>query len=92
MQMTADEFLKEAGLKESLAPGEVKYIRRPAEKEGNSYTVVYDWNTHDHKIVVEVRPGLTGQWPDKKELGRYAVWLQTKNSIEFEISNNMAEA
>lgn len=90
MELTAEEFLKEVGLNDGLNPGEIKYIKRPAEKEGNSYTVVYDWKTDAHKISVEVRPGLSGNWPAPKELRKYAVWLQTKNLVEFEVTNDLS--
>lgn len=92
MELTAEEFLKEVGLEEGLNPGEIKYIKRPGEKEGNSYTIVYDWKTDEKKICVEVRPGLTGHWPDEKELRKYAVWLQTKNKVEFEVTNDLSHA
>ena len=85
MELTAREFLEKAGLLEGLEPGEIKYKKHPAEKEGNSYTVVYDWKSDLNKIRVEVRPGLTGRLPLKKDIGKYAVWLQTENFIEFEM-------
>ena len=84
MEMSAEEFLVKAGLNESLLPGEIKFIKHPSEKEGNSYTIVYDWMTNPEKIRVEVRPGLTGQMPDRKDIGRYALWLQAENFVEFE--------
>lgn len=92
-QITAREFLERSGMDEPMAPGQVKYRQHVAEKEGNSYTVVFDWHSDVNKIRVEIRPGLTGEMPDKKELSKYAVWLQTENYVEFEIgaSNSNAE-
>lgn len=83
--ISAREFLKRTGMDEPMAPGQIKYRQHVAEKEGNSYTVVYDWHTDPNKIRVEIRPGLTGDFPDKKEMSKYAVWLQTQNFIEFEL-------
>jgi hypothetical protein len=84
MQVTARDFLEKAGLYEDLAPGQVKYKFHKGEKAGTSYTMVYDWKTDPNKIRIEVRPGLTGFMPDKKEMSRYAVWLQTKNYFELD--------
>ena len=87
MRMDMQKFLEEAGLKESLNPGEIKQIHHISEKEGSSYTVVYDRKTDPSKIRVELRPGLTGNFPDKKELSRYDLWLQTPTFIEAEIQH-----
>lgn len=87
MRMDVQKFLDEAGLKESLNPGEVKYIHHVSEKEGSSYTVVYDWKTDPSKIRVEMRPGLTGSFPDKKGLKNYDLWLQTPTFIEAEVQH-----
>ncbi|HEY8963803.1 MAG TPA: hypothetical protein VIN59_04990 [Alphaproteobacteria bacterium] len=86
MNVTVDEFLEKTGLGEALAPGQIKYKHHPNEKSGSSYTMVYDWKTDLNKIRVEVRPGLTGQMPDKKELAKYAVWLQTLNFMELDLN------
>lgn len=86
MQVTAEQFLKRTGLDESLAPGQIKYKQHVGEKAGTSYTVVYDWKTDVNKIRVEVRPGLSGLMPDKKDLSKYAVWLQTQNYLEFDLT------
>ena len=92
-QITAREFLERSGMDEPMAPGQVKYRQHVAEKEGNSYTVVFDWQSDHNKIRIEIRPGLSGSMPDKKELSQYAVWLQTENYVEFELgaSNNNAK-
>ena len=89
MQMSVREFLDKTGLiGEDLSPGEVKLKKHPSDKEGNSYTVVYDRKTDPNKIRVEVRPGLSGHMPNKKELAKYALWLQTANFVEFETVGN----
>lgn len=86
MQMTADEFLKKAGLNEPLLPGQIKYKAHVGEKPGTSYTMVYDWKTDPNKIRIEIRPGLTGIVPEQKELSKYAVWLQSQNYMELDLS------
>ncbi len=87
MQLSLQEFLTKTGLEEDLAPGEVKLKKHPSDKEGNSYTVVYDRKTDPQKVRVEVRPGLSGLMPMPQDMSKYAVWLQTQNFVEFEIGN-----
>jgi len=87
MQMSAEDFLKKSGMDEPMGPGMIKYKHHVGEKAGSSYTVVYDWKTDLNKIRIEVRPGLTGNFPDKRELSKYAVWLQTKNYLELDLSS-----
>jgi hypothetical protein len=89
MTLTAQDFLNRTGMLEPMAPGQVKYRQHVAEKEGNSYTVVYDWKSDLNKIRVEIRPGLSGDYPEKKELSKYAVWLQTQNYVEFELHSTL---
>lgn len=86
MQMSAVEFLQKAGLDEPLAPGQIKYKHHLGDKPGSSYTVVFDWRTNPDKIRVEVRPGLSGELPKKSELSKYAIWLQTENFLELDVS------
>ena len=85
--ITIGEFLTDAGLDEPLAPGQVKFKTHLAEKDGNSFTIRYDWRTDPSKIKVDILPGLTGNVPDKKDLKKYAVWLQTKNSLELDVAD-----
>ena len=66
--VTAEDFLRKTGMEEPMAPGMVKYRYITGNKEGGSYTVVYDWRSNPDKIRVEVRPGLTGKMPPKEEL------------------------
>lgn len=84
MHMSVQQFLEKTGLHDDLNPGEIKMRKHPAEKESNSYTVIYDWKSHPNKIRVEVRPGLSGSMPRQDELKKYALWLQTENFVEFE--------
>lgn len=85
--ITIAEFLRDAGLNESLAPGQVKFKTHIAEKDGNSFTIRYDWKSDVNTIKVDILPGLTGAMPDKKDLGKYAVWLQTKNALELDVTD-----
>lgn len=85
MIVSAEDFLKQAGLEEPLAPGQIKYRQHVGEKAGTSYTMVYDWKTDPNKIRVEVRPGLTGAMPEKRDLPKYSVWLQTRNYFELDL-------
>lgn len=85
--MTAEDFLRETGLTEPLYPGQIKFIHRTSSRPGSNFTVVYDWKTNPDKIRVEVRPGLTGIMPDKKALSKHDLWLQSENSIEFDMSD-----
>lgn len=87
MQLSAEEFLKKLGLSEAIAPGQIRYKKLVGEKAGTSYTMVYDWKTDPYKIRVEMRPGLTGQMPDRKEISKYALWLQTQNFWELDLSH-----
>ena len=84
--VTAEDFLRKTGMEEPMAPGMVKYRYITGNKEGGSYTVVYDWRSNPQKIRVEVRPGLTGKMPPKEELKNYAVWLQSQNFLELDLS------
>jgi len=87
MEMTAREFLAETGLKEPLAPGQMKVKKHPGKNPSTSYTMIYDWKTDPDKIRVELRPGLSGQMPDKKELSKYALWLQAETFWELDMSH-----
>jgi len=86
MNISAEDFLKKAGLDEPLAPGQIKFKQHIGEKAANTYTVVYDWKTDPNKIRVEVRAGLTGQMPMRTDLGKFAVWLQAENFLELDMS------
>lgn len=88
MILSAEDFLKKAGLDESLAPGQIKYRQHIGEKPGTSYTVVFDRKTDPNKIRVQVMPGLSGNMPDKKELSKFAVWLQTENFLELDLTKH----
>ena len=79
-------------MEEPMAPGMVKYRYITGNKEGGSYTVVYDWRSNPDKIRVEVRPGLTGKMPPKEELKNYAVWLQSQNFLELDLSDIRGKA
>jgi hypothetical protein len=50
--ITAENFLKKTGMEEPMAPGMVKYKHVRGDKEGGSYTVVYDWRSDLDKIRV----------------------------------------
>lgn len=86
MRIGVEEFLKEAGLNEPLSPGQIKYKQHVGEKSGSSYTMVYDWKTDPNKIRVEIRAGLTGLMPLKNDLSKHAVWLQSQNYMELDLS------
>ena len=90
--ISAHDFLKKTGMEEAMAPGMIKYRHVKGDKEGGSYTIVYDWRTNPDKIRVEVRAGLTGQMPPKEELKNYAVWLQTQNFLELDLTNAKGNA
>ena len=85
--INAQDFLQKAGMDEPMAPGMIKYRHVAGDKAGTSYTIVYDWRTDLNKIRVEGRAGLTGKMPDTKDLKNYAVWLQTQNYLEFDLSD-----
>lgn len=84
--ISAKEFLEKTGMDEPMAPGMIKYRYVTGEKEGASYTVVYDWRSDPNKIRVEVRPGLSGKMPAKEDMQNYAVWLQTQNFLELDLA------
>ena len=88
MEVSATEFIERLGLDASFTPGQIKYHKVVGDKPGTSYTLVYDWKTDPYKIRVEMRPGLTGELPNKKELSQYAVWLQTVNYVELDLSHH----
>jgi hypothetical protein len=83
--ISAQDFLKKTGMEEPMVPGMIKYRYVKGDKDGGSYTIVYDWRSNPDKIRVEVRPGLTGKMPPKEELKNYAVWLQTQNFLELDL-------
>ena len=89
--LTAADFLKKTGMDEPMAPGMIKYRYVKGDKDGGSYTIVYDWRSDLDKIRVEVRPGLSGKMPPKEELKNYAVWLQTQNYLEFDLSGSATQ-
>lgn len=84
---SVQDILRETGLNEPLAPGQIKLVKKVGEKMGTSYTIVYDWKAKRDEILIEIRPGLTGEFPDKKELSKYALWLQTVNRVVLHVSN-----
>ena len=90
--ITAQDFLKKPGMEEPMAPGMIKYRYVTGDKEGGSYTIVYDWRSNPEKIRVEVRPGLSGKVPAKDELKNYAVWLQTQNFLELDLAETQGNA
>jgi len=90
--ITAEDFLKKTGMDEPMAPGMIKYKHVAGDKEGGSYTVVYDWRSDLEKIRVEVRAGMSGQQPSKQEMKKYAVWLQTQNYLELDLSESKGNA
>lgn len=90
--ITAQDFLKKTGMEEPMAPGMIKYRYVTGDKEGGSYTIVYDWRSNPEKIRVEVRPGLSGQMPAQEELKNYAVWLQTQNFVELDLAETQGNA
>lgn len=83
--LSAADFLKKTGMEEPMAPGMIKYRYVTGDKEGGSYTIVYDWRSNPDKIRVEVRAGLTGKMPPQETLKNYAVWLQTQNFLELDL-------
>ena len=90
--ISAEDFLKKTGMEEPMAPGMIKYRYVTGNKEGGSYTIVYDWRSNPEKIRVEVRAGLTGKMPPKDELKNYAVWLQTQNFLELDLNQVQGNA
>ena len=90
--ITAQDFLRKTGMEEPMAPGMIKYRYVTGDKEGGSYTIVYDWRSNPEKIRVEVRPGLSGQMPAQEELKNYAVWLQTQNFVELDLAETQGNA
>lgn len=90
--ISAADFLKQTGMNEPMAPGMIKYRYVTGDKEGSSYTVVYDWRTDPDKIRVEVRPGLSGKMPAKQDMKNYAVWLQTQNYLELDLTETSGTA
>ena len=89
--ITAADFLKKTGMEEPMAPGMIKYRYVKGDKDGGSYTIVYDWRSNPEKIRVEVRAGLSGKMPPKEELKNYAVWLQTQNYLEFDLNGTATQ-
>lgn len=92
MSMDAQEFLRSTGLEKDLRPGQIETIRHVGEKEGNSYTMIYDWKSDPNKIRVEVLPGLSGKMPPKSELKKYALWLQTPTYLEVDVAMKKAKS
>ena len=90
--LSAAEFLKKTGMDEPMAPGMIKYKYVTGDKEGGSYTIVYDWRSNPDKIRVEVRPGLSGTMPPKESMKNYAVWLQTQNYMELDLEETAGNA
>jgi len=84
-EISAENFLKKTGMEEPMAPGMIKY-------KHSSYTIVYDWRSNPNKIRVEVLPGLTGKMPPKENLKNYAVWLQTQNFLELDLTGTLSNA
>jgi hypothetical protein len=87
MRLSAEEFLKQTGLEESLAPGQMKFKHHRREKPGASYTIRWDWKTNPYKIRVDVIPGLTGLMPEGKALAKHALWLQAPTFAELDLSH-----
>ena len=90
--ISAEDFLRKTGMEEPMAPGMIKYRYVTGDREGGSYTIVYDWRSNPDRIRVEVRPGLTGKMPPKDTLKNYAVWLQTQNFLELDLTQMAGNA
>lgn len=88
---TVRELLAEMGLSEPLAPGQIKMKKHATKNPSTSYTLVYDWKTDPDNIRVELRAGLTGEMPEKKELAKYALWLQSENHIDIAVRRSKKE-
>jgi len=83
---TVRELLAELGLNEPIAPGQMKMKKHVTSNPSTSYTLVYDWKSDPDHIRIELRAGLTGEKPAKKELAKYALWLQSENYLDIAVS------
>ena len=87
MQVNVKEFLKDSGITEPFYPGKrlVKSCRQPGEFK--SHCVVFDWRD-PAKIVVEVKPGLSGKTLAVERLKEYPVSFQSPTFVEIEVVND----
>lgn len=87
MKVSVSEFLRESGIEEPFYPG--KRLVQPCRQSGEykSHCVVFDWRDPD-KIVVEVKPGLSGRTLEAEKLKNYPVSFQTPTFVEVEVLND----
>lgn len=83
--MTAEDFLQKTGLTEPLVPGMAIYKRKVSEDRYKSFCMLWDWRDR-RKIRVEVIAGTDGVLPDRRELKKYALFLQAANHMEINLA------
>lgn len=90
MKVNVKEFLKDSGITEPFYPGKrlVKACRQPGEYK--SHCVVFDWRD-PARIVVEVKPGLSGKTLAIEKIKQYPVSFQSPTFVEIEVVNDNAD-
>jgi hypothetical protein len=86
MQVDILEFIRKAGLSESLYPGKRVVKSFPQPGEFKSHCVVYDWRDAS-KIRIEVKAGLHGKDLSPAELSRYPVSFQAPTFLEIDVAS-----
>ncbi len=86
MQVDILDFIRKAGLEESLYPGKRVVKAFPQPGEFKSHCVVYDWRDAN-KIRIEIKAGLSGKDLSQAELSRYPVSLQAPTFLEIDVES-----
>lgn len=87
MRVNVKEFLSQSGITESFYPGKRLVHKMRQTGEYKSHCVVLDWRNPD-KILIEIKPGLTGRDLEPKQLKYYPVSFQSPTYVDIEITND----
>ena len=86
--MNLADILSKAGLdSDDLRPGESFVRAFPAEAESHDgHCMVIDW-TNPLRLVIRIKPGLTGEDLPPEELDNYPIWLQKDTFFSFPLED-----
>ena len=90
MKVNVEKFLKDAGVSEPFYPGKRMVLPCQQTGEFKGHCVVLDWRVSD-KIVVEVKPGLSGKTLAPERIKQYPVSFQLPTYVNIEIVNDNEE-
>lgn len=87
MQVNIKKFLDQAGIKDSFYPGKRLVVPCAQTGEYKSHCLVLDWRDPS-KILLRVKPGMSGKDLEPAKIKKYPVSLQTPTYVEIEVIND----